>query len=648
VNGTGFVTGAAIQWNAAPLTTPTSFVSPTQLTATIPAPLIAHAGTANVTVTLGGATSNIATFSIATVPVITSLSPSATTAGGPAFTLTVNGSGLTLASAVTWNGTALPTNYVNPNTLTASVIAALIATAGTAQVAIVSGGVASNSASFSIAAGPVINSLSPPATTAGGAAFTLTVNGSGFAAGAAVQWNGAPLATNVVSATQLTATVSAALIANAGSIPVTVVSGGITSNTVNLSVTNGPALSQLSPASTTAGGAAFTLTVIGTGFTTGTAVQWNTTTLATTFVNATQMTALVPASLFASASTVQITVTDGGITSNALSFQIDVLLISGLSPASAPATGQDFSLTVNGAGFNANSVVKYNGNTLPTTFNGANQLTATVPGSLSQNPGSAQVTVVSNGVTSAPFGFVLSYPAASISLTGLAATAVPTSPLTMTVQLANAAPADLQGTLTLSFTPNATGVPSGYMDPALQFVAGGTTFNFTIPAGGITSTAAVPNIQQGTVAGQLTVTLTSLNTGTLSLLPATPIQESVIIPQLAPIIESCTAGAFSTSGFSVKLDAYSTPRDLQSATYTFTAASGAQITVTGASTPNQISVNVTPQLTAWFGGTPSQANGSTFSLTTPFTLSGDPTAVQSVSVVLKNSIGSSSPFTCTP
>jgi hypothetical protein len=92
---------------------------------------------------------------------------------------------------------------------------------------------------------------------------------------------------------------------------------------------------------------------------------------------------------------------------------------------------------------------------------------------------------------------------------------------------------------------------------------------------------------------------------------------------------------------------------LQSALYTFTAASGATITVTGAnggtvSAPNQISVNVTPQLTQWFAGSSSQANGSVFSLQTPFTLTGDATALQSVSVTLKNSIGVSAQLSCTP
>jgi hypothetical protein len=48
VNGTGFVSGAVVEWNGAPLTT--AFVSSSQLTAQVPAPEIASASTASVTV----------------------------------------------------------------------------------------------------------------------------------------------------------------------------------------------------------------------------------------------------------------------------------------------------------------------------------------------------------------------------------------------------------------------------------------------------------------------------------------------------------------------------------------------------------------------------------------------------------------------
>lgn len=79
----------------------------------------------------------------------------------------------------------------------------------------------------SAAVTPVINSLSPSAVTAGGAAFTLTVNGSGFVAGAAVQFAGSTLATTFFSPAQVTAFVPAILVAAPGTPLVSVVNAGI-------------------------------------------------------------------------------------------------------------------------------------------------------------------------------------------------------------------------------------------------------------------------------------------------------------------------------------------------------------------------------------------------------------------------------------
>lgn len=78
---------------------------------------------------------------------------------------------------------------------------------------------------------PAISQLSPTGTSAGGAAFTLTVNGSNFASKATVNWNGAAQTTTVISGSQLTIPVSAAMIMNSGSVQVTVtnpaISGGM-------------------------------------------------------------------------------------------------------------------------------------------------------------------------------------------------------------------------------------------------------------------------------------------------------------------------------------------------------------------------------------------------------------------------------------
>ncbi|MGO9619516.1 MAG: putative Ig domain-containing protein [Bryobacteraceae bacterium] len=180
-----------------------------------------------------------ATFTInqaGTGPAVTSLSPSSATAGGPAFTLTVNGSGFVSGAVVDWNGSALATTYVSATQLTAQVPASLIATAGTAQIVVNQSGTISNSVSFTINTGPVITAIIPSSVTAGAGAVYLGVTGSGFVSGAVVDWNGSPLSTTFVSATLLTASVPATLTAVAGTATITVVLGAATSNSLTFTI----------------------------------------------------------------------------------------------------------------------------------------------------------------------------------------------------------------------------------------------------------------------------------------------------------------------------------------------------------------------------------------------------------------------------
>jgi parallel beta-helix repeat protein len=87
-------------------------------------------------------------------PTITSLSPDSATAGGPGFTLTVNGTHFVSGSSVVrWNGSDHPTTYVSGTQLTAEITAADIATAGTASVTVFNpdpGGGTSNAKTFTI------------------------------------------------------------------------------------------------------------------------------------------------------------------------------------------------------------------------------------------------------------------------------------------------------------------------------------------------------------------------------------------------------------------------------------------------------------------------------------------------------------------
>ena len=74
---------------------------------------------------------------------------------------------------------------------------------------------------------PIVGGISPGFANAGGAAFTLTVNGSEFVANSTVYWGTSALTTTYVNATQLTAQVPAADIATGGiAVAITVVYAG--------------------------------------------------------------------------------------------------------------------------------------------------------------------------------------------------------------------------------------------------------------------------------------------------------------------------------------------------------------------------------------------------------------------------------------
>src|ERR1043166_3305638 len=162
---------------------------------------------------------------LAANPTITSINPSSCLAGSPQFTLTVNGTNYDNTSAVRWNGSNLTTTFVSSTQLTAIVPATNVATGGTAQVTVKnSNGPQSNAATFTVNNPvPTTTSLNPSSCLAGSPQFTLTVNGSNFVSTSTVRWNGTALTTTFVSSTQLTATVTAALVASPGIASVTVV-----------------------------------------------------------------------------------------------------------------------------------------------------------------------------------------------------------------------------------------------------------------------------------------------------------------------------------------------------------------------------------------------------------------------------------------
>lgn len=110
------------------------------------------------------------TVTVAT-PTTTAISPSSATAGSGGFTITVDGTNfISSLSTVTWNGTTKTTTFINSTQLTASIDAADVASAGTANVGVTTTGAGSpsNTQTFTInAAGAPALSISGSPTDHG-------------------------------------------------------------------------------------------------------------------------------------------------------------------------------------------------------------------------------------------------------------------------------------------------------------------------------------------------------------------------------------------------------------------------------------------------------------------------------------------------
>ncbi len=250
---------------------------------------------------------------------------------------------------------------------------------------------------------PALSSLSPSSTTAPALVPLLTLTGSGFDDAAQVRWNGTPIPTAFVSTNQLTATPPASLFSTGIAAAITVFNpapGGGTSNPLTFTVLNPvPTLTLVSQSTVTAGGPGYSTTVIGSGFTPSTVIQWNGIPLTTVAaLPPSLIDVAVPASLIAAGGTASLTAfspAPGGGTSAPLTLTINnpVPSVSSISPSEVAVGGPAFSLTVIGSSFNAQSVVRLGTTNLTTTLVSQTQLQAAVPASAIATTGAYAVTV---------------------------------------------------------------------------------------------------------------------------------------------------------------------------------------------------------------------------------------------------------------
>lgn len=208
-----------------------------------------------VVMTLAGTGTSAGSFTVIPAPTIASLQPATLSImRGEIGTLTVTLSAvqatptaITLTSSNTTVATVPSTVTVQANQLSASVTVTTVSV-GQADITSSLNGTSASSTITVINPVPSITTLSPASLPSGSPNTTLTITGQSFVTGATVTFGATALVTTVVSATQLTATIPAALLTTKGTVPVTVEnpapSGGA-SNNLSFTIVNGAP--QLAP-----------------------------------------------------------------------------------------------------------------------------------------------------------------------------------------------------------------------------------------------------------------------------------------------------------------------------------------------------------------------------------------------------------------
>ena len=523
VNGTGFSSGTVVSVNS--ITETTTFVSSTEVRATVPATQLKVGAVLTVAVTDG---SNVVKADPAAIslsvdnpaPVITAVSPMALSAGSDATTLIVTGTGFVNGSTVQINGTTHTSAYVSATEVDVPLSATELASSGSLSMTVTNaqpGGGTSPAAAVAVNNPvPSIASLSPTNIDVGSADTAVTVTGTGFLPLTTLQINGSAHSVAYKTSKQMVVTLTAAELASAANdnlVLANAAPGGGSSSAATLTVSYpAPVITSLSPASVTVGSAATTVTITGTGFLSTSTVQaLGTTRSAASYVSGTQMTVPLSAADLASSGTYPIGVTNpagyGGASKTAtFTVQAKTPVLSTVTPTTVAINSGSYAIVAAGSNFSIASKLLWNGTQLTTTYtstyvynNGVYtyiyMLVGVVPQELLTTPGSASVTVSTPTAASVSNALTISItnpPAPSI--TSISPNAVPVkADANISVSgsgFAKSSVVSYNGTpLTTTFNNNAS--LSVTVPARMLAIAGNGSITVSTPApGGGTSTAA--------------------------------------------------------------------------------------------------------------------------------------------------------------
>jgi hypothetical protein len=468
-------------------------------------------------------------------PVLAQIGSFNPTAGVAGTEVTISGSGLAAATAVSIGGAAAAFTIVSDTSLRAVVPAAAV----TGPIAVTTpAGSTTSPGAFTVR--PSITALTP-ATGAVGTA--VAIEGSGFTGATSVRFNGTSAGFSIASSTRINATVPSG--ATTGPVTVTTPAGIATGPSFGLA----PTVSGFSP---TAGALGIQVTISGANLGGTTGVRINGVSAAFTQVSTTQVRAVVPAG----ATTGQIAVTTGaGTATSAASFTVyQPPTIGSFSPASGAPNAI---VTIDGTNFTGASAVRLNGTTMKYTVVSSTRLTATVPSSATTGP----IAITTPGGTATSGGSFLVAPrissfsptsgtigtnvtvtganftgASAVTLGGAAAAFTVTAATKITLTVPAGA---VTGRIVVT-TPVGSATSSGNytVRPAISAfspASGGTGTSVTIDGTGFTS---VTGVRFGGV------------TATFATLSSTRVRATVPATALSGPISVITAGGIATSAAS--------------------------------------------------------------------------------------------------